>query len=179
MKPTPAQRRILRLFVAERMTAVSLDRLKWLDANADNPIDGFDASPCAFFTFEGGQVSLTDRGRWTARDLAASLARRASSRYHRALAQVQGIGPRYRYRYGMSGGPVRRLARECAVYLQRCGERLVATCAAMEAAHAERAWWEGAVPRPRAEARAAKIVPGYVPKVPLTVCEKHRKVNDG
>lgn len=153
-----------------------LARLKWLDANAGNPLDGVDASPCAFYSADAGQVTLTDRGRWTARDMAASQALRASSRYHHALDQVQGITPRYRY--GMSGCPVRMdLARECAAYLQRCGERLVATCAAMEAAHAERAWWEGAVPRPRAEARAAKVIPGYVPKVPLNVCEKHRKVD--
>ncbi len=177
VKPTPAQRRILRLFIAERVLARGFSGLHWLDPDAERPTETRDALTCAFFRADGGQLVLTDRGRWTARDLAASLARRASSRYHRALAQVQGIGPRYRY--GMSGCPVRMdLARECAVYLQRCGERLVATCAAMEAAHAERAWWEGAVPRPRAEARAAKIVPGYVPKVPLTVCEKHRKVND-
>lgn len=176
VKPTPAQRRILRLFVVERVLARGFSGLHWIDPDAERPAEAVNALTCAFFKVDGDQLVLTERGRWTARDLAASQALRASSRYHRALDHVQGITPRYRY--GMSGCPVRMdLARECAAYLQRCGERMVATCAAMEAAHAERAWWEGAVPRPRAEARAAKVIPGYVPKVPLNVCEKHRKVD--
>lgn len=172
MKPTPDQRRILRLFVVERVLARGFSRLWWLDPDTERPAETVAALTCAFFRVEGDQLVLTERGRWAARDMADGLFAKACAQQGRArtawFAALDHAANPHK-------APVLEVMQHAEVIMDRAS-LLMASIQVTARCRDVLRIWEEMVPRPRFEARMAKAIPGYVPKVPLLVCEKHRRV---
>lgn len=168
MKPTPEQRRILRQLVGDGVLALNITRLKWLNTG-----EAVSAAPCAYYDAADGVVTLTERGRWAARDIATSLFSKACDQQGRArtawFAALEHAANPHR-------APVLEVMAHAERIMERARMLMLAVGVTTRAREKMRAW-EDLVPRPRHEARMAKHIPGYVPRAPLTVCEKHLRVD--
>lgn len=168
MKPTEEQRRILRQLARDGVVSLNVTRLKWLDTG-----EAVSVAPCIYYDVADGVVTLTERGRWMARDTTTSLYHKACDRQGRArtawFAALEHAANPHR-------APVLTVMAHAELIMERARLLMLAIGITTDWRNKMRAW-EDMVPRPRHEARMAKHLPGYVPRAPLTVCEKHLRVD--